>query len=382
MPWLETSPVNQRERFIADHHRGLYTMTELCERYGISRKSGYKWLERYHESGLSGLRDRSRAPHRCPHRMPPETVQLICAARRAHPSWGPRKLLQWLGPRHPDVAWPAGSTAGDLLARRGLVKKRRRRRPHRHPGVVPPITHSPNDLWTADFKGHFRTRDGLYCYPLTMADQHSRYLLACQGLLSTKGRDVRTVFERTFRDFGLPRAIRTDNGVPFATTGIHGLSQLNVWWMRLGIQHQRILPAHPQQNGAHERMHKTLKAEAIRPPRGNLSAQQRAFNAFLDIYNDERPHDHLAGHTPGSVYRPSPRPFPDRLPPIEYPGHFLVKRVTNAGTFRFKHRLLFIANALKQNHIGLEEIDNGIWSIYLGQVLLARLNEKDYVIRG
>ncbi|MEJ2240270.1 MAG: integrase core domain-containing protein, partial [Gemmatimonadales bacterium] len=237
----------------------------------------------------------------------------------------------------------AVSTAGDLLARHGLVKKRRRRRMHRHPGVVPLITRRPNDLWTADFKGHFKTRNGIYCYPLTVADQHTRFLLACHGLLSTKGVGVRPVFDRLFREYGLPGAIRTDNGVPFATTGIHGLSQLNVWSMRLGIQHQRILPAHPQQNGAHERMHKTLKAEAIRPPSSNLSTQQRAFNRFRTIYNDERPHQALKGRTPASQYQHSRRNYNGTLPPFDYPGHFLVKRVTNAGTIRLKSKLLFIA---------------------------------------
>ena len=259
MPWLETAPMEQRERFIRDERLALYAMTELCERYGISRKTGYKWLARFDAGGRAGLSDRSRAPHQCPHRITDHVAQLICLARRQHPSWGPEKLLQWLGPRHPDIELPAVSTAGDLLARKGLVKKRRRRRPHLHPGVVPAVTMQPNDLWTADFKGHFRTRDGIYCYPLTIADQHTRFLMACHGLLSTKGHGVRPVFDRLFREHGLPRAIRTDNGVPFATTGIHGFSQLNVWWLRLGIQHQRILPGQPQQNGAHERMHKTLK---------------------------------------------------------------------------------------------------------------------------
>jgi transposase InsO family protein len=251
MPWEETSPVDQRERFIHDHRLDLYSMVELCARYGVSRKTGYKWLDRFEEDSRQGLRDRSRAPHQCPHRITSDVAAVICAARRQHPSWGPAKLLAWLRPRQPALDWPAVSTAGDLLARRGLVKKRRRRRHYQHPGVVPPTTTQPNDLWTADFKGHFRTRDGIYCYPLTIADQHTRYLLACHGLLSTKGHGVRPVFDRLFREYGLPRAIRTDNGVPFATTGIHGLSQLNVWWLRLGIQHQRILPAQPQQNGAH-----------------------------------------------------------------------------------------------------------------------------------
>ena len=373
--------MDQRVCFIADHRRGLYSVTDLCARYGISRKSGYKWLERYAEGGRAALHDRSRAPHHCPHRIPRDLAQLICGARRSHPSWGPEKLLDWLAPRHPGLVWPAVSTAGDLLARRGLVKKRRRRHPHQHPGVVPATTTEPNDLWTADFKGHFRTRDGIYCYPLTIADQHTRYLLSCQGLRSIHGVRARPVFEQAFRTFGLPRAIRTDNGVPFATCGIHGLSQLTVWWMRLGIQHQRIQPACPQQNGAHERMHKTLKAGAIRPPRGTLAAQQRAFNTFRAEYNDERPHETLGGRTPPSVYRPSPRPYPERVPPLEYPGHFLVKRVTSGGTFRLNHRLVFIANALEHHHLGLEEVDDGIWSIYFNRVLLARLDERDYILR-
>ena len=382
MPWLETAPMEQRERFVRDDRLALYTMTELCDRYDISRKTGYKWLERFDAGGRAGLSDRSRAPHQCPHRITEHVAQLICLARRQHPSWGPEKLLQWLGPRHPDIDLPAVSTAGDLLARKGLVKKRRRRRPHLHPGVVPAVTTQPNDLWTADFKGQFRTRDGIYCYPLTIADQHTRFLMACHGLLSTKGHGVRPVFDRLFREYGLPRAIRTDNGVPFATTGIHGFSQLNVWWLRLGIQHQRILPGQPQQNGAHERMHKTLKGDAIRPPRATLAAQQRAFNRFRGMYNTERPHKFLRGRTPGSLYRPSTRPYTGELPPIEYPGHFLVKRITNAGTFRFKKRLLFIANALKQHTIGLEEIADGIWSIHFCRVLVGRLDERDYIIRG
>lgn len=381
MSWLETSPVDERERFIADDRRGLYTRAELCARYGISRKTGYKWLGRYHEEGRQGLQDRNHAPHHCPHRI---DAALRVGARRKHPDWGPGKLLDWLAPRHPAIdaaEWPAVSTAGDPLAREGLVKQRRRRRPHQHPGVVPPTTAAPNDLWTTDCKEQFPTQDGAWCYPLTISDQHTRYLLACRGLPNVKGRGARPVFAHTFREFGLPKAIRTDNGVPFASCGIHGLSQLNVWWMRLGIQHQRIRPASPQENGAHERMHRTLKAGAGRPPRANLSAQQRAFNRFRSLYNDERPHAFLGGRTPGSHYIPSPRPYPERLPPLEYPGHFIVKRVTNAGTFRLKHKLLFIANALKQHHIGLDETDDSIWSSYFGTVLLGKVDERDMIIR-
>jgi transposase InsO family protein len=373
--------MDQRARFIRDHRLDLYPMAELCARYGISRKTGYKWLARFEEAGRLGLQDRSRAPHDCPHRIADEMAEVICDARRQHPHWGPEKLLAWLAPRRPELDLPAISTAGDLLARRGLVHKRRRRRHYQHPGVVPIATREPNDLWTADFKGHFRTRDGVYGYPITVADQHTRYLLACHGLPSTKGHGVRPVFDRLFRQYGLPRAIRTDNGVPFATTGLHGLSQLNVWWLRLGIQHQRIRPASPQENGAHERMHKTLKREAIRPPRANLGSQQRAFTAFRHLYNEERPHEFLKGRTPASAYRASPRPYTGALPPIEYPGHVLVKRITSAGTFRFKRRLLFLSHALEPHPVGLEEVDDGIWSIHVCGVLLGRFDERDYVIR-
>lgn len=269
MPWLETAPVEQRLQFIEDYQEGFYSMAELCARYGISRKTGYKWLEQFADGGRRGLTDRSRAPHTCPHRISDVVAEHLCQARKKHSHWGPAKLLDWLAARHPDIEWPATSTAGDLLARRGSVvkRRRRRRRPHQHPGVVAPVTATPNDLWTVDFKGQSTTRNGIWCYPLTIADQHTRFLLTCRGLLSTKGVGVKPFFGRAFREYGLPLAIRTDKRVPFAATGIHGLSQLNVWWMRLGIQHQRIHPGRPQQNGAHERMHRTLKRAAIRPPR-------------------------------------------------------------------------------------------------------------------
>ncbi len=262
------------------------------------------------------------------------------------------------------------------------AKKRRRRRPPHHPGVVPPVTTAPNDLWAADFKGQFRTGDRRYCYPLTVTDQHTRYLLACHGLLSTRGSGVLPIFDRLFREYGLRRAIRTDNGVPFASTSLHGLTRLNVWWLRLGIQHQRILPAHPQQNGAHERMHKTLKRGACRPPRATLAAQQRAFARFRQGYNHERPHQFLRGGTPGAVYRPSARIYTGVLPPMAYPDHFVVKRVTNAGTIRFKTRLLYLSTALRQHRIGLEEVDDGIWSVYFCDVVLGRIDERKALVDG
>jgi putative transposase len=382
MPWKETLPMHERERFYKDRRRGLYTMTELCQRYGISRKTGYKWEARILKKGAGGFVDEKRTPHSCPHKTKPEIRSLILGARRAHPTWGPEKILDYLAPRYEELVLPAISTAGDLLKRENLTKKRPRRQKPVHPGMVPAVTEGPNDLWAADFKGQFRMRNGVYCYPLTVTDLHSRYLLECLGLLSTKGDAVKAAFDRLFREFGLPRAIRTDNGVPFATTGIHGLSKLNVWWMRLGIVHQRILPGKPQQNGSHERMHKTLKAEALRPPQASLPSQQKALDAFRTEFNEERPHHSLAGKTPSSQYRPSTRPYNGKLPPLEYPGHYLVKRVTEGGTVRLKQgRLLYVATALVGHHIGFEETADGIWSVFFSNTLLGRVDEKENILR-
>ena len=375
--------MEQRLQFVADVQRGLYDVSTLCTRYGISRKTGYKWLARYAAEGPRGLHERSHAPHHCPHAIDGAVATLLLAARRVHPRWGPAKLVQYLAPRHQEIEhWPAVSTVADLLKRHGLVTRRRRRRPIVHPGTVPIRTSAPNDLWTADFKGQFKTRDGVYCFPLTIADQHTRYLLRVHALLNTRGTGVRPVFERAFREFGLPRAIRTDNGVPFANTGLHGLTQLNVWWLRLGIQHQRIRPASPQENGARERMHRTLKAETTRPPAADLARQQRAFTTFRHEYNEVRPHAALGGDPPAARYVASPRAYPPQLPPLEYPGHFVVKRVTHAGTIRFQDRLLFLANALKEHHVGLEERDDGVWSLYLGPVLLGTIDEATMKVYG
>jgi transposase InsO family protein len=383
MPWQERVPVQLREQFITAALTQLYTMTELCARFAVSRKTGYKWLTRYQAFGRGGLADRSRAPQHCPHRVAGDVVALLLATRRTHPTWGPVKLLDYLRPRHPAHAWPAVSTVGDLLHREGLVRARRWRRPPvEHPGVSAAQATAPNALWTADFKGQFRTRDGRYCYPLTIVDRYSRLLLACQGLRSTQSTRARAVFARVFAEYGLPEAIRTDNGGPFATVGLRGLSTLNVWWLRLGIQHQRIQPAHPEQNGAHERLHKTLKAEAIRPPRATLASQQRAFNVFRREYNAERPHAALAGATPLSHYVASPRPYPRVLPPPEYPAHFLVKPVTSMGYFRFKTHLVFTARALQHQQLGLEETADGVWSLYLHTTLLGRLDERDYHVHA
>ena len=380
MPWHETEPMKERHQFIAQYDSGLYCLSELAARFGISRKTAYKWLARYHKQGLEGLLDHSRAPLSCPHRTPENVVDAIRAAREQHPSWGPRKLRPWLERHYPDLAslLPAPSTIGDILQREGLLlsKSRRRRWPHPNPACPAPL--APNQVWSADFKGDFCTLDGQVCYPLTIEDGYSRFLFACQVLPSVARVGVQPIFERVFEQYGLPEAIRTDNGPPFASTAICGLTRLNVWWLKLGIRHQRIEPGHPQQNGRHERMHRTLKAETLRPPAANPEGQQGCFDTFLLEYNTERPHEALGNRTPASVYCPSVRPYPAQLPEPSYSGHLQMRQVSNAGCFRFHTRQVFISDALIKEYIGLEETDDGIWSIWFYDVLLARLDERDY----
>jgi putative transposase len=259
-----------------------------------------------------------------------------------------------------------------------LRQSRTRRRRHRHPGAIPLQAEAPTAVWTADFKGQFRTGDGLSCYPLTVAEAYSRFLFSCSARRSTQQVEARPIFERLFHAYGLPEAIRPDNGAPFATPACCGLSQLSVWWITLGIRHPRIAPGRPEQNGAHERRHRTLKADATRPPEHHQSAQQARFGRFCGDYNTERPHEALDYRTPASLYRPSPRPMPTQLPAPASPGHYLVRRVSNARTFRFQTRQLFISDTLLQEAIALEESGDGLWSSYFDDVLLARLDERDF----
>lgn len=381
MGWAETTRVTERWQFVRDHESGQWEMKELCERYGISRPTGYKWARRYRELGKEGLEDQSRAPRSCPHRTAEAVERLIIGERRAT-RWGARKLLLLLQKKFPGVEFPARSTVSDVLERYGLVEKRRRRRKHEHPGGGRAEAKEPNEVWTTDFKGQFRTGDGIYCFPLTVVDLWSRYLLRVTVLPNVRTEGAKPVFERLFREVGLPAAIRSDNGAPFASTGIHGLCELNTWWMRLGIAHQRIQPASPQQNGAHERMHRTLKRETARPPAANARAQQRRFDEFVQRFNEERPHEALGDATPGTLWVPSKRPFPSRIPAPEYPGHCEVRRVSNAGTFRIKNELIFLSRALMGEHIGLEEIDDGLWNILFYNTLLGRYDEQTTSLTG
>jgi transposase InsO family protein len=374
--------MTERHKFILAHEDGFFSMTELCERFGISRKTGYKWLSRYREEGVEGLQDRSRVPKHCPHKTPEAVQELVIEARQAHPRWGPRKLLDYLGPRHPEVTFPAPSTVGDILKREGLVERRRSQRRPTHPGTSPIEAEAPGEVWTADFKGEFRLGSSTYCYPLTIQDAYSRYLLACEALPSTAHSGAEPVFERMFREHGLPKTIRTDNGGPFASKALCGLSRLSVWWIKLGIEADRIQPGCPQQNGRHERMHRTLKAKTTRPPETTLAKQQDRFDDFRVEYNEVRPHQALEGAVPASRHVRCSRTMPKRCPEPQYPGHAEVRKVSTTGEIKFKSRPLFVSAVLAGEYVGLEEIGDGVWNLLFDNVLLGRFDEPSWTIRS
>ncbi len=376
MPWSQTSPMDQRTQFIADYLREVFTITELCDLYSVSRKTGYKWIDRYLRSGPAGLEERSRRPRLSPNATAEEIVQAFLEARRRHPSWGAKKLLTIVHQRHPRWDLPGRSTVCDILSRNGMVAKPRQRRRLGHPGKPSSSILAPNDVWCADFKGQFKTGDGIYCYPLTVTDGFSRYLLECQALYSTAVAGAKPVFTRLFKEYGLPTRIRTDNGVPFATNTLARLSALSAWWVRLGVRPELIEPGKPQQNGRHERMHKTLKAEATRPAAGNLAAQQRKFNRFRAEYNKDRPHEALDQQTPASVYVPSSRAMPTKLPPLEYPDRFELRYVSANGGIRWNSDWVNVSIVCAGEYVGLEEIDDGLWNVYFGSLKLGRLHER------
>lgn len=382
MPWRQTDPMDERMKFVVLAQEGLYSMTELCERFGISRQAGYTRLRRYEQEGIAGLSSRSHAPKSCPHRMTEEVRTALLKARKAHPEWGPRKILVWLRPRQPELELPAASTVGDLYKREGLVESRPHRRKWPHPGRVTHTVEAANQLWNADFKGEFRMGDGTMCYPLTVTDTHTRYLLACDGLSSTAHSGACASFQHLFRERGLPQAIRSDNGGPFCTKAIAGLSRLSVWWTQLGIKHERIEPAHPEQNGSHERMHRTLKAGTLRPPAANVQVQQERFDSFRCEFNDERPHQALEMQTPSSLYVACERDMPEQIAPPEYAGHCVVRRVRGNGILYFRDRTIFLSELLIGLDVALEEIEDGVWSIYFYDLLLARLDERTGELSG
>src|SRR5271156_1212544 len=374
MPFKESSVMDERMRFIWEQEGGLDTMTDLCEAYSIARETGYYWLRRYREGGVAALEDRRRAPRQHPNQTPEKIQEAVLALRRAHMSWGPRKLKRVLCEKEPRREWPASSTIGAMLAREGLTVPRKKRR------RVPPYTEpfagaeAPNRVWCADFKGWFRTRDGERIDPLTITDACSRYLLRCQRVQKTDGERVRAVFESAFRQCGLPGAIRTDNGAPFASQAVAGLSRLAVWWMKLGIVPERIAAGHPEQNGRHERMHRTLKQETASPPSADARAQQRSFDRFRREYNEERPHEALAMETPSAIYRPSAREYPARVPEPEYGSAFQVRRVAEHGQFRWKCGKVFLSDTLAGEPIGLLPIDERFYAVYFAAFPIARFD--------
>jgi putative transposase len=367
--------MDERVRFVAAISSSGLRMSEACRLFAVSRKTGYKWLERYKAYGPSGLEDQSRAPKTIPWALEQELVVLLVEARRRHPTWGPRKVLHWLRPRHPELELPAASTVGDLFRRQGLVEHRRRRRQFER--LATPLAHvrAPNDGWCTDFKGHFRVADGQRCDPLTITDAFSRFILCCQGMYRPTTEYVWPAFEATFREFGVPFALRSDNGPPFASRGLGGLTRLSVRWVRLGIRLERITPGKPQENGRHERMHRTLKAEAVWPRAADLRHQQERFDHFREEFNHERPHEALEGQPPGQVYSPSARPYPSKLPNVEYPGHFAVRMVRTDGTIRWRGGHLYISEALVGEPVGLEEVEDDRWLLRFADLPLAIIDD-------
>jgi transposase InsO family protein len=348
MPWKETSVLECREGLVREVIAGMFTLSEAARRAGVSRPTAYKWVERYEERGRQGLCDASRAPLSCPHATAPEVAELVRHVRMAHPTWGPKKLHRWIYEHRPEARCPAMSTIAEIVRKAGLSEVRG----HRRRSIVPytrPLGHcdEPNRVWCADFKGWFRTRDGARCEPFTLSDGFSRYLLRCQALDRTTYACVRPVMESAFREYGLPAAIRTDNGPPFASRNVVGLSRLSFWWLQLGIVPERIEPGKPQQNGRHERMHLTLKRETAMPPALSVPAQQRRMDRFVAEYNHERPHEALGQTPPARHYSASPRPYPKRLAKPHYePGAHLC-RVFGNGCISWRGQFIFLTEILE-----------------------------------
>jgi transposase InsO family protein len=375
MPWKETYAMNERLGFVLEVDRGERTVSELCRVFGISRKTGYKLLARYRQFGAEGLADRSRAPHSRPHAMSEATARALLRLRGRYRDWGPLKLLDWLERQRPELVLPSPSTVSELLKREGLVKPRARRR-HSTPYGAPFVQASAaNELWSVDFKGDFLTRHGQRCYPLTMSDAASRFFLCCEALSRPTYAQTRPQCERVFREFGLPGAIRSDNGEPFASTGLGGLSRLSLWWIKLGIIPERIRPGRPEQNARHERLHGSLKRGCS--VESNLTRQQRVFDHFRYIYNTERSHQSLGrNQTPAMHYQKSPRPYPSTIPELRYPDSYSVKRVQPSGSMNWVGREWYVAGLLKGELIGLRPVDDGIWIIFVGAVAVGRLDAR------
>lgn len=381
MPWKETCAMDQRVQFIADWLSARYTKVELCLHYDISRPTGDKWIKRYEEQGVDGLKELSRRPHSCAHETGDDLVEAIVQMKLAHQSFGPKKVMDRLRTLEPHRRWPVDSTAGEILKRRGLVKRRRRRR-HVPPNPRALVQcHSPAQSWSADFKGDFRLGDGARCYPLTITDNYSRYVLQCRGLRRTTTAAVQPWFEWVFREHGLPQSLRTDNGTPFASLALGGISRLSKWWIRLGIRPERTRPAKPSDNARHERMHRSLKEAAITPPAKTLHQQQQRFDAFVHEFNYERSHESLQRQTPASVHHDSSRPFPTKLPEVEYDTSATVRKVRHNGEIRWRGQLLYLSEVLATEPVALSQVDEGLWELRYSFHPLGTFDERTLSIR-
>jgi putative transposase len=379
MPWKARSGVEERTDFIRDWRQGEETIAELCRQYGVSRVTGYKWRARYEALGERGLEEQSRAPHHSACAMSDAVAKQIVELRRQHPRWGPRKLRAYLVARHGSQHWPATSSIGELLVREGLVIHRRRIL--RTPPFTQPLAHAggPNQVWCADYKGWFVCGNGERCDPLTLSDAYSRYLLRCRVVEKTDGPHAQALFEAAFRQYGMPERMRTDNGPPFASPAPGGLSRLSMWWIRLGIQPERIQPGCPEQNGRHERLHQTLKQETADPPQANLRRQQQAFARFQREYNEQRPHEALGNCTPASLYVSSARRFPARLPEPVYPDDVLLRRISQQGSLKWKTERTFLSEVLARQDVGLLEVEADFFEVFYGPVLLGWFDGAEHV---
>ena len=385
MPWKVSGVMEERVRFVTEWESQDWSLAELCQDYGITRSTGYKWLGRYELSGLTALEDKSRAAHVHPNQTSEEVQEMILELRKKHTRWGARKIRAMLerGVGRGAYKVPATSTIGAILKQYGLTVARKKR-PRAEPSPQPLAqAGKANALWCIDFKGWFRTGDGRRCDPLTITDRYSRYLLRCQGVGAADTIHARAVLEGAFQEYGLPERMRSDNGAPFGSNGRGGLTALAVWWMRLGIQPERIQPGRPQQNGSHERMHLTLKQETASPSAGSLRSQQQRFDAFRQEYNHERPHEGLAMSMPAEHYEPSTRPYPRRLPEPTYPG-WEVRSVGRSGQFKFSVKDVFVSHALAGQSVGLQPLNSDqerYWRVYFMKYDLGVLDRKTSRIR-
>lgn len=376
MSWQKTPVKYQKMRFIADWLEEEYSFTDLCTRYQISRQCGYELVKRYQEEGELAFEERSHARHSHPNQTPEEVSQIILSTKHRYLTWGPIAMKAWLEQENPNMVWPAASTIGDILKKHGLVKKRYSRK--RVPAYTEPLKKcfASNQVWSADYKGQFRMKNQQYCYPLTITDNFSRYLFCCDAFANIDTKKAIKSFEKVFYEYGMPEAIRTDNGYPFAGTAVGALSRLSIWLLKLGIAVERIEPGCPQQNPRHERMHRTLKAGINLNTRESLSAQQHWFNQFKKEFNEQRPHRALQMKRPAEIHQHSLRQFPALISEVIYPNHFLIRKVRTNGEIKYFGKKFFVSEILHGEPIGLEMIDEDRAMVYFAKMKLGIIDAK------